>query len=95
MVGGSKEERNKNSVKVSAHLEYYRLTPGALHQVHSCSACVCVSSCVILMSEGLVKSMWTGLPPGVDGTPEAPSGGVLGPGDGGDNLREELDEESE
>ena len=62
------------------------------------SACVRVSSCVILMSEGLVKSMWTGLPPGVDGALELLSGGVLGPGDGtdgADNSREDLDEESD
>ena len=39
--------------------------------------------------------MWTGVPPGVDGALESLSGGVLGPGDGGDDLREELDEESE
>ena len=47
------------------------------------------------MSEGLVKSMWMGLPPGVNGALESSSGGVLGPGDGGDDSREELDEESE
>ena len=47
------------------------------------------------MSEGLIKSMWTGLPPGVDDRLESLSGGVLGPGNGGYNLREELDEESE
>ena len=94
MVRGSKEERNKNSVKVTTHLEYYRLTPRAQHQVRLRSACVRVSSCVILMSEGLVKSMWTGLPPGVDGALELLSGGVLGPGDGADDSREESDEES-
>ena len=50
------------------------------------------------MSEGLVKSMWTGLPPGVDGALELLSGGVLGPGDGADGAddsQEDLDEESD
>ena len=41
------------------------------------------------------KSMWTGFPPSVDRALESSSGGVLGPGDGGDDSREELDEESE
>ena len=63
--------------------------------MRSRSACVRVSSCVILMSEGLVKSMWTGLPPGVDGALELLSGGVLGPGDGADDSREDSDEESD
>jgi len=66
--------------------------------VRSRSACVRVSSCVILMSEGLVKSMWMGLPPGVDGALKLLSGGVLGPGDstdGADDSREDLDEESD
>ena len=46
---------------------------------------------LILMSEGLVKSMWTGLPPGVN---SVQLGGVLRPGDGADDSREESDEES-
>jgi len=47
------------------------------------------------MSEGLIKLMWTGLPPGVDDGLESSSGEVLGPGNGGYDSREELDEESE
>ena len=50
------------------------------------------------MSEVLVKLMWTGLPPGVDGVLELLSGGVLGPGDsadGADDSGEDLDEESD
>jgi len=43
---------------------------------------------------GLIDSMQMSLPPGVDGTLESLSGGVLGPGDSGDNLQEESDEES-
>ena len=46
------------------------------------------------MSEGLIKSMWTDLPPSVDGVLASLLSGVLGPGDSGDNLPEELDEES-
>ena len=58
--------------------------------------CMRISSCFILMSEaGLVKLMWTSLPPSVDGALKSSSGGVLGPGDGGDDSQEELDEESE
>ena len=38
--------------------------------------------------------MWTGVPPGVDSALESSSGGVLGPGDGGDASLEKLDEES-
>ena len=37
--------------------------------------------------------MWTGLPPVVNSTLESLLGGVLGPGNGGDDLREELDDE--
>ena len=47
------------------------------------------------MSEGLIKSMWTGVLLGVGGALESLSGGVFGPGDGGNDLQEELDEESE
>ena len=48
------------------------------------------------MSEGgLMKSMWTGLPPSVDGVHDSSSGGVLGAGDGGDDSQEELGDESE
>jgi len=60
--------------------------------VFSRLACMRISLCFILMSEGLVKLMWTGLPPGVNGVQ---LGGVLRPGDSTDNLREELDEESD
>ena len=42
---------------------------------------------------GLIDLMQMSLPPGVDGTLESSSGGVLGPGDGRDNLQEESDEE--
>ena len=34
------------------------------------------------------------MPPGVDGALKSSSGGVLGPGDSGNDSREELDEES-
>jgi len=55
-----------------------------------------MSSCFILMSDGgLIDSMQMSLPPGGDGTLESSSGGVLGPGDGGDDSQEESDEESE
>ena len=47
------------------------------------------------MSEGLIKSMWMGLPPGVDNALESLSDGVLGPGNSGYDLQEESDEESE
>ena len=48
------------------------------------------------MSEGgLMKSMWTGLPPSVDGVRDSSSGGVLGAGDSGDDSQEELGDESE
>ena len=47
------------------------------------------------MSKGWIKSMWMGLPPGVDSALESSSGGVLGPSDSGDHSQEELDEESE
>ena len=48
------------------------------------------------MSDGrLIKSMWMGLHSGVNGTLKFLSGGVLGPGDGGDGSQKELDEESE
>lgn len=53
------------------------------------------SCSLILMSEGLIKSMRTALPSGVDGALESSSGGVLGPGDSGDDSREESDEEYE
>ena len=43
----------------------------------------------------VIKLMWMGLPPGVDGALESSSGGVLGLGDSGDDSREELDEEVE
>ena len=93
MVGHVNEERNKNSMKVSVHSEYYRPTmnptPGVL-----ALACIHVSPCSILMSEGLVKLMWMSLPPGVNGALKSSSGGILGPGDGGDDSQEELDEES-
>ena len=39
----------------------------------------------MLMSEGFMKSIWMGLPLGVD---SVQSGGVLAPGDGADDLRE-------
>ena len=87
MVGRTKEEQNKNSVKVSAHFEYYQPTPRAQPHVRSHSSCMRISSCFILMSEELIKSMWTGLPPGVDGAIESSLGG--------DDSREELDEKSE
>ena len=48
-----------------------------------------------MSKRGLIKSMWTGLLSGVDGTLESSSSGVLGPGDGGDDSRVELDDESE
>ena len=47
------------------------------------------------MSEGLIKSMWMGLPPGVDDTLDSLLDGVLGPGNSGYDLWEESDEESE
>jgi hypothetical protein len=40
-----------------------------------------------MFEEGLIKSMWTGLFPGVDGALESSSGGVLRPGDGDDDWR--------
>jgi len=43
---------------------------------------------------GLIKLMWTGLPLAVDGALESSSDDVLGLG-GGDDLRVELDDESE
>ena len=48
-----------------------------------------------MSEEGLVKTMWTGLLPGVDSALESSMGGVLGPGDGSDHSREDLDDESE
>ena len=39
------------------------------------------------MSKGSMGSKWTGLPPGVDGALESSSGGVLRPGDGGDDRK--------
>ena len=47
------------------------------------------------MSEGLIKSMWTGVLPGVNSALESLSGQVLGPGDSGDDSQEELDGGSE
>ena len=42
MVRGSKEEQNENGVKVTAHLEYYRLTPRAQHHVRALGMCACL-----------------------------------------------------
>ena len=46
------------------------------------------------MSEGLIKSIWTDLPPSVDSALECLSSGILGQGDGGNDSPEELNEES-
>ena len=43
----------------------------------------------------LIKSMWTGMLPGINSVLESSLGGVLGLSDSGDDSREELEEESE
>ena len=43
----------------------------------------------------LIKLMLTGMLPGINSVLESLSGGILGLGDGGDDSREELEEESE
>ena len=48
-----------------------------------------------MSKEGLIKLMWTGSPPDIDGALKSLSGGVLGLGDDGDDSQEELDDESE
>ena len=78
------------AVKVFVHFEYYQLTPRAQPQVRSQGMHILL--CFIVMSEGLIKSMWTGLP---RRRTRVFVGWSLGPGDGGDDVQEELDEESE
>src|SRR6201996_3645023 len=97
MVGRAIEKRNKKGVEgIPLILNITNRHHEPNLQVHSRASCMRILSCFILMSEGgLMKSMWTGLPPSVDGVCDSSSGGVLGAGDGGNDSQEELGDESE
>ena len=69
MCSKVKKERDKSSLKVSR--SFCILPIDTMSRIQFCSRLlhICISSCFVLIPGAVViKSMWTGLPPGINGT---------------------------